>query len=113
MNLDGQIVMMTHFCYFWAKTGMIYDNDLNNLRIQHNNIICIYLNKYNSVGYTFANYKKLNVLPLEFLFKKCVIILVYKKNSSSFFTSRLDKIFPTRENRLYDIKVLTTNKSFG
>lgn len=40
-------------------------------------------------------------------------IMFVRKNSSIFFASQLDKRFPTRENRLYDIEVLTTNTSIG
>ncbi|KAF0755869.1 Reverse transcriptase domain-containing protein [Aphis craccivora] len=73
--------------------------------------MCICLNKNNRVGSTFANYKESKVLSLDLLFKKCAIMFVYS-NSSSFFTSSHDKRFPTRENRLYNVKVLATNTSF-
>ena len=35
------------------------------------------------------------------------------KNSSIFFVSQPDKRFPSRENQLYNIKILATNTSFG
>jgi len=91
----------------WGGMG---DGVLRQLQVNQNNIVRICLNKCTLEGSTRQNYLDLGVLPIRSLYKKIVIIFIYKrlikKNSIPFYKNK-------RENRVYDIPVKYSKKSFG
>jgi len=83
---------------------------LKQLQVNQNKIVRICLNKYALKGSTSRNYRDLGVLPVKFLYKKIVIMFIFKqliKGKNNIFSEN------KKENMVYNIPVKYPKKSFS
>lgn len=90
--------------------GGLNENAVRPLILFQRKIVRICLGKNNLVGSTGENFKLLNVLPVESVYKKISIIYIIK-NYENFFV--VEKIRKKREMMAFDVRVLYCKKAFG
>jgi len=99
------------FQYGLLVWGGIKDNYLNPLQVNQNSVVRIILCKKSLEGSTKLNYKLLGILPAKLLYKSIALLFTVKKcirNNTNTFD-----FFKSREQRVYNLPVEYTKKSFG
>lgn len=81
------------------------------LHLLQRKIVRICLSKRTLIDSTKENFKLLDVLPFESVYKKIIIVYTYNEKLWNLLDKK--KVIVKRENRVYDVRIEYSRKAFG